>query len=308
MGSQLFRAFFLSALLMLSSASICFASGEQEEMTAEKFEASLAWKTGVVKVGNGIATLNLSPAYRYLEPAQSKVVLEQLWGNPDAGDTLGMIFPSNAGPTAPTSWAVVITFSEDGYVKDEEAEKIKYDDLLKEMQQNTAAESKERVAQGYDSIQLVGWAEPPHYDKASHKLYWAQNLKFGKTEENTLNYNIRVLGRRGVLVLNAVSALGQKDIVAAGMQDVLKQVDFSEGHRYSEFVPGVDKVAAYGIGALILGKVALKVGFLKGFLALLIAGKKVIILGAVAVASFFKRLFKRKQVGESSLSGTTPSA
>ena len=27
------------------------------------------------------------------------------------------------------------------------------------------------------SMELVGWAAPPRYDKATHKLYWAKELK-----------------------------------------------------------------------------------------------------------------------------------
>ena len=33
--------------------------------------------------------------------------------------------------------------------------------------------SKARVKQGYPSIELVGWAAEPRYDKIAHKFYWA---------------------------------------------------------------------------------------------------------------------------------------
>src|SRR2546426_2131137 len=36
----------------------------------------------------------------------------------------------------------------------------------------------------------------------------------------------------------------------------------NEGHRYADFVPGTDKVAEYGIAALIAGGVAAKAGLL----------------------------------------------
>jgi uncharacterized membrane-anchored protein len=35
-------------------------------------------------------------------------------------------------------------------------------------------------------VTLGGWAEPPSYDKATHKMYWAKELAFG-TGEHTLN-------------------------------------------------------------------------------------------------------------------------
>ena len=54
---------------------------------------------------------------------------------------------------------------------------------------------------------------PPSYDAAAHKLYWAKELMFGTDMDHTLNYNIRVLGRRGVLVLNAVAEMKQLAVI-----------------------------------------------------------------------------------------------
>ena len=108
---------------------------------------------------------------------------------------------------------MTIDYSEDGYVKDSDASKINYDDLLKKMQKGLAGENPERRKQGYPAITLVGWAAPPHYDAETHKLYWAKDLKFEGTDGDTLNYNIRMLGRKGVLELNAVADVAAKDLV-----------------------------------------------------------------------------------------------
>src|SRR4029453_13707793 len=93
-------------------------------------------------------------------------------------------------------WGVVITYDEDGFVEDDDAAEINYTELLADMQKDTRSESEAREKGGCKSIELVGWAAPPHYDDATHKLYWAQELSFGSSPEHTLNYNIRVLGRR----------------------------------------------------------------------------------------------------------------
>jgi uncharacterized membrane-anchored protein len=50
-------------------------------------------------------------------------------------------------------------------------------------------------------------------------------------------------------------------------------------------------VAAYGIGALVAGKLAAKAGLFKGLIALLIASKKFLIIGVVALAAGVKALF-----------------
>ncbi|HKQ90886.1 MAG TPA: DUF2167 domain-containing protein, partial [Blastocatellia bacterium] len=171
----------------------------------EEIASGLKFQQGEIKLKDGLATLKTSAKFRYLDPDQTDKVLVQLWGNPPRQEkTLGMLFPAEISPADPESWGVVITHVEDGYVKDDEAAGINYDDLLKEMQEDTREGSKERIKQGYDAIELIGWAAPPRYDQAAHKLYWAKELSFGDEPERTLNYDIRALGRRGVLSLNAV--------------------------------------------------------------------------------------------------------
>lgn len=48
----------------------------------------------------------------------------------------------------------------------------------------------------------------------------------------------------------------------AAMPDVLSMVNFTDGNRYADFDPSIDKVAAVGIGGPIAGKVLAKTGFL----------------------------------------------
>src|SRR5205814_4303057 len=119
--------------------------------------------------------------------------------------------------------------------------------------------------QGYAAMELIGWAAPPRYDKAAHKLYWAKELKFSGETGNTLNYNIRVLGRRGVLVLNAVAAMLQLPEIEKNTPKILAAIDFNPGNRYADFSEASgDKVASYGIAALVAGGVAAKLGLFKG--------------------------------------------
>src|SRR5258708_621387 len=96
-----------------------------------------------------------------------------------------MLVPANAGPADDGGWGVVITYEENGYVKDDDAAKINYDDLLKKMKADVAEGSKEREKQGYPSIALVGWATPPRYDAVEKKLYWARELEFGDSRDHT---------------------------------------------------------------------------------------------------------------------------
>jgi uncharacterized membrane-anchored protein len=206
-----------------------------------------------------------------------------------------MIVPADFSPFRGSSWAVVLSYSADGYVKDDDAATIDYDKLLKQMKTSVAESSADRVKQGYDSMELIGWAKPPRYDQTNHKLYWAKELRFGGQKPDTLNYNIRMLGRQGVLVLNAIAGMDQLTDVEKATPDLLAMVNFQEGNRYADFNPSTDKIATYGLAALVVGGIAAKAGLFKVILLGILAAKKFIILGLIAVSGFFKKLFGRRK-------------
>ena len=260
---------------------------------AKKIWESLTPQHGKIKLANGVATLDVPENFYYLSPEDTKTVLVKVWGNPDNGlTTLGMLFPKGTTPFDADAWGVTIKYQEDGYVSDEDAKDIDYDDMLTQMQDDTEQESQARVKQGYEAISLVGWAAKPYYDANTHKLHWAQEIKFGDQDVNTLNYNIRILGRKGVLILNFIAGMDQLDFIDTQIDTVLHIAEFDDGQRYADFNPDIDKVAAYGIGALIAGKVAAKLGLLATILIFL---KKFWILAILGMGGFFKKIFGKKE-------------
>ncbi|MBV8215790.1 MAG: DUF2167 domain-containing protein [Verrucomicrobia bacterium] len=291
---------------------VCQSSFSQEASRAqqiEKIEAELKWTTGRVVLGNNLAEVNLTSSYRYLGSEDARKVIVDIWGNPPSRrDTLGMIFPADVEPAQPGGWAVVLTYKEDGYVKDDDAAKINYDDLLKQMQEAVERENQTRVKQNFSKVELVGWAASPRYDQQSHKLYWAKEFDFGGGSVHTLNYDVRVLGRKGVLAVNAVASMSQLTEIQERMPEIISMVNFLPGSRYADYQQGNDKVAAYGLAALVLGGVAAKAGLFKGLIALILAGKKFIILAAIAVGGFFVRFFRKfKKSKTESLTDPGPS-
>jgi len=260
----------------------------------QKFLDSLHYRTGEVDVKGGHSTLKLTPDFRYLEAGDAQRVL-QAWGNPPDSSVLGMILPANLSPVDHNGWAVVITYSDDGHVSDADAAKTDYAAMLKDMQQQTRDSNDERKKRGYGTVDLVGWATPPHYDAATNKLYWAKELAFSGESQHTLNYDIRVLGRGGYLSLNAVAGMNQLQMVESKMQNVLEMTDFDAGQRYGDFNASTDKIAAYGIGALVAGTIAAKAGLFAKLLAVLLAAKKFIIVGVLAVGAAIKKFFSRSK-------------
>jgi uncharacterized membrane-anchored protein len=281
------------ALLLLATTRAASAQHE----TAQEFESKLGYQTGRVQLGS-LATLDVPQSFRFVPQAGARRLLVDGWGNPSesAEGVLGMLVPAGISPLSDDGWAVVITFDDDGWVNDQDAATLDYPKLLREMQEQTTAANPQRRRAGFPPVTLVGWAEPPTYNAQTHKLYWAKELAFGEGQnvDRTLNYNVRVLGRRGVLVLNAVGKMNQLPQIRGDMQTVLGFVEFNQGHRYSDYLPGSDKAAAYGVAGLIAGGVAAKAGFFKLLIAGLIAAKKLLVVVAVAIGGFFRRLFGGK--------------
>ncbi|GEN05446.1 Uncharacterized membrane-anchored protein [Myxococcus fulvus] len=288
----------LFAVVLLVGVSAWAQAPEQQEV-AEEAEVvapampELHLRTGVVVLGNGLAKMNVPSNFGYLSPEDAEKVLVEVWGNPPGTKTLGMLVPSDVSVDAPEGWGVVIQYDDDGHVEDKDAASIDYAELLEEMQEGTREENKERTRAGFEAVDLVGWAATPHYDASTRKLYWAQELAFGGSKEHTLNYAVRVLGKEGVLVLNAVSSMVALHQVEKDMKQVLAFTEFQEGHRYEDFDPSTGRVAAYGVAGLVAGKVAAKAGLFKGLLAVLLAGKKVVIAGVVMLFVALGKLFKR---------------
>lgn len=286
----MFKHFIAASLLVSSGLLPAFAAESEPKQTAEQFEASLNYQQGKIALPGGIATLSLPPSFRYLSPTDSERLLTKGWGNPPGNTTLGMIVPSDVGVLSEAGWGVVVTYDADGHVPDGDAKDINYSELLTTMKESNAESNAERKKLGYGEMTLVGWAENPSYDATAHKLYWAQEFKTG-SGVNSLNYNIRVLGRQGVLVLNAVAGMNQIATIRQEMKKVTAFSEFTAGNRYSDYNSATDKTAEYGLAALVAGGAAAKLGLFGKLFALLLAFKKLIFMAGAALVYGLMKFF-----------------
>jgi uncharacterized membrane-anchored protein len=300
MGKHMKQWLLAGAFALTMGSGAVLAQDVEEESTesaeAAAFFNSLKFRTGRIAIPEADATLNVTDGFKYLGHDDTRKVLEDLWGNPPDDEVIGLIVPDDADLKSDHSWAVLVTYSDEGYVSDSDAAEIDYDELLEQMKDETKEENDARVDEGYEGIALVGWARPPMYDKASKRLHWAKELAFSETEGHTLNYDIRVLGRSGFLNLNAIAAMSDFDRVNRGMDKVLPMAEFDAGHRYADYTSG-DKTAAYGLAALVTGGVLAKTGFFAKIGALLFAAKKLVVLGLAAIGGLFAKIFGKKKDG-----------
>ncbi len=230
------------------------------------------------KIDLGKAEFTVPQGFNFIDAKNSRFVLEQLWGNPPDSSILGMLFLEAKSPLDTDVWAYAITYDDLGFVKDDDADDINYDDLLKEIKKDFETANVERIKAGYPTVSLIGWASKPYYDKEKKALHWAKEIKFSDSKTSTLNYDIRLLGRKGVLVFQAIGHKNQVAEVKSITNTVIDNVSFKSGEKYSDFNPDVDEIAAYTIGGLVAGKVLAKVGLLAVFLKYI----KIIIIAVVA--------------------------
>ena len=272
------RSLVLAAALL--AASLACAQDPQSELR------KLAWQVGPIEARIGDkATIKVPDGYVFLDEKNTSRFLELAGNPPRDGHYL-------FGPRS-LDWWSVFAFDASGYVKDDE--KIDADELLRTLKESDEPSNAERKKLGMPAIHTVGWEVPPHYDTGTRRLEWGMRLRSDKGED-VVNYTSRLLGRSGVMAAILVSDPRTLAADRQAFTTALNDFSYVAGERYSEFKAG-DKIAEYGLAALIVGgaaAVATKKGFWAALVAFLGAFWKLIAGVAVAGLAGLKGLLRKK--------------
>lgn len=237
------------------------------------------------------ATLKLPAGYVWVpEPAAGKLM--RAMGNHTDSRELGLIFPQ----AEDQHWMVVAEYEESGYIQDDDARNWNVDDLFKSLKEGTEAANEERRKNGHPELDIVGWVEKPHYSEDTHRLVWSMSARHKGADSDapmSINYNTYALGREGYITLNLITAMSDIPQDKAHAQTLLSALSFSEGKRYADFNSSTDKVAEYGLAALVGGVAAKKLGLFAVIAAFLAKFAKVALLGGIAVLGGLTKFFKR---------------
>lgn len=292
-------------MCLLMAAALPAAAQEkpltpQEQQELKRLKAiydSETRRTGDVRIEAANVTLHLGDRYYFLGPDDAKRVLVDAWKNPPDGanGVLGIIFP--AGKTFVDSWGAVVTYDLTGYVSDKDANNADYGKLLEDARKDEDQVNDQRKKDGFAASHLAGWAQAPTYDKVSHSEIWARDIQFSGEPVDTLNYDTRLLNRRGVLSLNLVSTMDRLPEARAAATDLAHTAAFESGSRYEDYKEGQDRKAAYGVAGLVAAGLGVAAAQKLGLLAVaLLFFKKAAVLIVAAVAALVarvKRLFRR---------------
>ncbi|MCQ2211132.1 MAG: DUF2167 domain-containing protein [Paludibacteraceae bacterium] len=274
------------------------------------FNDTINGAKGDVHLPEGNATIHVPQGMMFLDSAQAHHLLEDYWGNQKDEDILGIIVADSCRIFNEIGIAYIVYFDNCGFIKDDDASEIDYNDLLKDIQESANEANEERKELGLSTYEIVGWADAPHYDNVKKVLHWAKQLRF-TSEDNephdVLNYDIRILGKDGYCILQAVADMEDLSNVKSMSEALVNSVEFDNGYAYKDFDPKKDKIAEWTIGGLIAGNILAKAGVFTKLGLLLAKGWKLIVIAIVAIAAFFKKLFKKEDKAPEAVTPTSES-
>ncbi len=289
-------------LLLIACCILCCLQGlwaqNEPELTEEQIMAilsdSIHGQKGIVNHPNHHFDIQVPEGYVYLDHEKATRLLVDYWGNPEDEDILGVLVSDTVNIYVNAEIAYLIYYMDSGYVSDKDAKDIDYDDLLAELKKE-AKQSSDNLSEEYAKYELVDWALEPRYDTDKKILVWAKHLRFGG-EQEILNYDIRILGKQGVVVMQAVASMDDCDKVVADEGLIASSARFTSGYTYADFNPATDRIAEWTIGGLIAGKVMAKAGLFAKLGILLAKFWKIIAVAIFAIgAPLFKKFKKDKE-------------
>jgi len=286
------RALRVFLVLLFALPALLQAAEKKEEYspTGEKSPVDrLGWLNGpgTGKLG-GRAAIRFPADFRFLESKDTTRFLRLTGNNPD-GDETGLL------QSKKDEWWVIFQFEEIGYVKDDEKNDLNADKLLDSYRKGAESMNERRKDEGVPPINIVGWHVAPNYNDQTKNLEWSVEAE--SHGEKFVNYNVRLLGRKGVTKITLIEDREKIDATLPKFREILKSHGYTSGESYAEYRQG-DKIAKYGLGALVLGgtvAAAAKFGLLGPVILFFKKGWKLVVLGVAAVGTWLKKLFSGKK-------------
>ena len=244
----------------------------------------------------GKATLHLPSGYMFVPQAEA-AKFSQALGNSNTERLVGIVASESGSP-----WLAYLEYFDDGHVNDDDAKTWSADDMLNSLKEGTEAQNATRQERGFPPLEVKGWIEQPSYDAATHRLVWSALVKRKNdpAAAGSANYNTYALGREGHFELNLVTDASKIEDFKSDAKVLLASLDFDKGHRYADYEASTDRLAAYGLAALVGGVAAKKLGFIAVILAFLAKFAKVLGVAAIGIYAGAKRFLSGR--------GTPPAA
>jgi uncharacterized membrane-anchored protein len=264
-----------------------------EASVDDGFKKLGAQTEGFGKIGRH-AEIDIPQGFVFLPEKGAKVIMKES-GNLVNGKEEGLLIKNGKG------WSVLFEFDDDGYVKDDDKEEaLNAEKMLKAIHDSEPDVNRQLEEAGLPKQHVTGFAMPPKYNEKTNNFEWAIRFTTEGKQTETVNYNTKLLGRRGVMTATLMVDPDQMEAVLPEYQELLAGYRYVKGDTYAEYRQG-DKLATYGFTGLMVGGgalVASKLGLFGKLFAVLAKGGKAVFAGiAVLVAGigkFFGKIFGRR--------------
>ncbi len=270
-------------LSLLALGLLTIAAAPQN--TDKQLEA-LDWAAGPVKLTSSNATLTLPPHVFAVHGAGAQKFNKLI--NGDADPTLEAVAQSNEA-------AVYFEYTDSGYVTADDWTSVDPKSMLDGITKNTDDANADRKTAGLPALHTLGWIQEPTFDKKTNTVRWAVSLKSDDNPKPFVNSIALVLGRHGYEEITVAESTTAYKSGTAFLNGIVGGMHFSQGARYRDFISG-DKLAGFGIAALVGTAAGATIAKTIGFAGLLLLLKKFgILLVAVVVGAY--RWIKSKVSG-----------
>ena len=289
--THLCKGTIMKKLLMSAAAFLAMTLPLWAQQSNDDLEATIMQNARVgpltIDLGDE-ATLQLPADLMFIDKETANKIMEARGGGAEPG-RYGIIISLEG-------WMADLGYVDSGHIKDDDAQDLKVDKLMSIMKEAEKKTNKSRRERGVAELYVDGWAQEPGYDKAEHRLIWAIKVHSAADNEPMINYSIVALGRKGMITTTLVNSADQLDAVKTSANELLAAITFKDGNRYSDFNPGTDKVAEYGLTALIAGGLAAKkFGLFAIIGAFILKFAKIFAIAGVALLVGLKKLFSGRR-------------
>ena len=288
----------VAALGLCFSASAVAANSTAAPQAPSELDKAFEAAKSVTQAGPAVvkfrdqAQLNLPGGLVFIPPPAAARIMTAM-GNSTGDNFLGLVFPRGEA-----NWFVVAHYESSGYIKDDDAKKWDVQQLYTSLKEGTEEANKERKSRGFPEMEILGWVERPQYDASTHRLVWSLSARDKSADQNapqTVNYNTYLLGREGYISMNLITDSGRIAENKVSARTLLAALRFEPGKTYAQYKPGTDKLAEYGLAALIGGIAVKKLGLLALAAGFFVKFAKLIAVGAVAGTALLRKFFGRSK-------------
>jgi|YelNatPaOPRAMG01_1025707.scaffolds.fasta_scaffold107562_2 uncharacterized membrane-anchored protein len=288
------KLIFLFSIILLFGVDYGFSTNYKYNPIYGPKEITLSEDIGSVKTP--IAEIKIPKGFGFLDKKDTQKLFEE-FKEVYSGNEIGIVFPKEA------SWFAVIRYARTGYIKDEGIDKLDSDKILKIIKEKNQELNKKRKEMGSPTIEIIGWDEPPYYNRNTHTLICSIIGREENKKDLFLNYFSAILGRYGVLTITIVSDYKNASLLHSTADFLTSAINFTQENKYEQWESG-DKVSDITIKDLIIGGAtgaavysAAKAGLFaklgKILISVLLIFKKAFLLVLISIGLFFRWLWRK---------------